>query len=76
MAILVKMEKVSDDGRSATYRFGTSDGPYRTLVFDRTDERIWPEDGARDAVFRAAAGKLSKVWTERGEAPDSIAYQA
>ena len=39
-------------------------GPRRTLVFDRVDERIWPADGKPDGLFRAAAGKLAKVWAE------------
>jgi hypothetical protein len=76
MAMLVEMRKLSDDGRSARYGFGTPDGADRVLVFDRTEERIWPEDDKRDAVFRAAAGKLAKIWSERGEVPDTVVYQA
>ncbi|HWC80385.1 MAG TPA: hypothetical protein VG756_10520 [Pseudonocardiaceae bacterium] len=35
-----------------------------------------PEDDKRGAIFRAAAGKLAKIWSEQGEIPDTAVYQA
>lgn len=76
MAIALRLTKLSDDGRAVTYSFGAPDGPQRTLVFDRVDERIWPEDDKRDGAFRAAAGKLVRALTENGDAPETLTYQA
>lgn len=76
MAILIRMRKLADDGRSMTYSFGPPDGPNRTLVFDRATDRVWPEDGSRDAVFRAAAGRLARAVRDEGTPPDSLVYQA
>lgn len=76
MAIALRLTKLSDDGRAVTYSFGAPDGPQRTLIFDRVDERIWPEDDRRDGAFRAAAGKLVRVWNQHGDAPETVTYQA
>jgi hypothetical protein len=76
VAIALRMTKLSDDGRAVTYSFGAPDGPQRTLVFDRVEERIWPEDNRRDGTFRAAAGKLARVLADNDDAPDTIAVQA
>jgi hypothetical protein len=75
-AMLVNLRKVADDGRVAQYWLRTVDGPRRLLNFDRVDERVWPEDGNRDAIFRAAATKISAAWLERGELPENLAHQA
>jgi hypothetical protein len=76
MAILVNLRKSSDDGRVTQYWFQTVDGPRRVLNFDRVEERVWPEDDNRDAIFRAAATKVSKVWLENGVLPETLVYQA
>lgn len=76
MAIYIELEKVADDGRTATYSFTVPDGPRRVLVFDRQEERIWPEDNTEDATFHAAARTVAKMWREHGELPETMAYQA
>ncbi|MFD9896541.1 hypothetical protein [Amycolatopsis sp. NPDC058986] len=76
MAILVNLRKVEDDDRVARYWFQSASGPRRVLVFDRTTEKVWPEDENRDAIFRAAAMKLSKVWLEKNELPELLVHQA
>lgn len=76
MAIALRMTKLSDDGRAVTYSFGAPDGPQRTLIFDRVEERIWPEDDRRDGAFRAAAGKLVRVLADNAEAPETIVLQS
>lgn len=46
-------------------------------MFDRAEERIWPEDGAEDATFHAAARTAAKAWRERGnELLDTLSCQA
>jgi hypothetical protein len=77
VAIYIGLKKLSDDGTRATYRFSAADTPVRTLVFDRAEERIWPEDGTEDAAFRAAARTVAKAWREHGDdLPGTMAYQA
>jgi hypothetical protein len=47
------------------------------LIFDRAEERIWPEDGAKDGMFRAAAQTVAKAWREHSsELPDTLFHQA
>jgi hypothetical protein len=76
MAMLVNLRRVRDDGAIATYWFQSASGQRRVLFFDRAEERVWPEDGNRDAIFRAAAMKLSKVWLQKNELPETAVYQA
>ena len=76
MAIYVRLDKLADDGRRATYSFTTLESPSRTLVFDREEDRIWPEDDNRDGIFRSAAQTVVKAWVERGELPTRLLHQA
>jgi hypothetical protein len=76
VAMLVNLRRVQDDGTVAKYWFQSASGPRRVLFFDRSAERVWPEDESRDAVFRAAAMKLSKVWLDKKELPETVVYQA
>ena len=76
MGIYIGLEKVADDRGTATYSFTPPDGPRRILFFDRQEERIWPEDNTADATFQAAARTVVKIWRERGELPETMAYQA
>lgn len=77
MAIYIGLKKLADDGTRATYGFSAAGSSQRTLIFDRAEERIWPEDGAEDATFHAAARTVAKAWRERGnELPDTLSYQA
>jgi len=54
MGLYVRARKVAGDDRVATYSFTTGDGLERTLVVDLDADRIWPEDGHEDGVFRGA----------------------
>ncbi|WP_019814144.1 hypothetical protein [Saccharomonospora saliphila] len=76
MAMLVNLRRVDDNGTVAKYWFQSASGPRRVLFFDRASERVWPEDENRDAVFRAAATKLSKIWLQRNELPETTVHQA
>jgi hypothetical protein len=76
MGIYVRLQKLADDGTRATYAFSPGEGADRTLIFDRAEGRIWPQDGARDGIFRAAAGTVAKAWAEHGELPDKLLHQA
>jgi hypothetical protein len=77
VAIYIGLKKLADDGAKATYGFSAAGSSQRTLVFDRDEERIWPEDGVEDATFHAAARTVAKAWRERGnELPDTLSYQA
>jgi len=77
MAIYLELKKLSDDETRTTYGFAGADGARRTLVFDRTEERIWPEDDVKDGIFRAAAQTVAKAWRKHGnELPDTIRHQS
>lgn len=76
MAIYVQLKKIADDSRIVKYSFGGKVGPQRTLIFDREEERIWPEDNNRNIMFRAAAAAVAKAWEERGELPDRLLRQS
>lgn len=76
VAIYIRLEKLADDGRLVRYSFATADGPRRTLVFDREEQRMWPEDGEWDGIFRGAAQAIGRAWRKSGELPDSTALQA
>jgi hypothetical protein len=76
MAIYIQLDKVTDDGRLVKYSFATMSGPRRTLVFDREEERMWPEDGNWDGIFRGAAQVVGRAWRNGGELPDSMELRA
>lgn len=78
MGMYLKLRKLTDDGTMATYSISSmpDEGGDRILAFDRAKDRIWPADGTRDAIFRAAAGTVAKAWAERGELPDKLLHQA
>jgi hypothetical protein len=75
MAMLVYLHKEQETATQARYRFHTGGGPDRYLVLDKQAETILPDDGNRDGVFQAAAGKLARSW-QSGETPDQLIYQA
>lgn len=77
MAIYLELKKLSNDEFTTTYGFAGADGSQRTLVFDRVEERIWPEDDVKDGIFRAAAQTVVKSWRKHGnELPDTLLHQA
>jgi hypothetical protein len=76
MGMYVRLDKLSDDGRLVKYAFAEADGRQRTLVFDRQEERVWPEDDNRDGIFRGAAQALAKAWYDRHELPEKLLHQA
>jgi hypothetical protein len=76
MAMLVYLTKESESGSQVRYRFHPQDGEARFLTLDKDAETIKPDDGNTDGVFRAAAGKLAKAWTETGEAPEKLTHQS
>lgn len=77
MAIYIELKKLAEDETKTTYGFSGADGSQRTLIFDRAEERIWPEDGAKDGMFRAAAQTVAKAWREHSsELPDTLFHQA
>lgn len=63
----VELTKLSEDATTTTYRFPGAGQPARTLVFDRVEEQIWPEDGRNDPVFQAAARTVVKAWRQHGD---------
>lgn len=76
MAMLVYLHKEEETAASVRYRFHTDGGVERFLVLDKRSETIQPDDGERDGVFRAAAGKLAKAWLSTGEAPERLVHQS
>jgi hypothetical protein len=76
MAMLVYLQKEDETPAAVRYRFHTDGGTVRYHVLDKQAETILPDDGNKDGVFRAVAGKLAKAWLGTGEAPDQLTYQA
>lgn len=77
MGMYVKLTKLADDQARATYSFPGGEEPPRTLVLDRAEERIWPEDGNSDPVFQAAARTLAKALREHdGQLPDTLYHRS
>jgi hypothetical protein len=76
VAIDVEIRKVADDGRLARYSFVSSDGSERTLVVDREEERLWPDDGVENIEYHGAARALVRAWRQQGELPDRARHQA
>lgn len=74
--MLVRLQKESETEAEVRYRFHTDGGVDRYLVLDKRSEVIAPDDGNRDGVFRAAAGKLAKAWLSTGAAPDRLIHQS
>jgi hypothetical protein len=76
VAIYVELKKIADDGRMAKYSSGDPVTPPRTLIIDRDEDRIWPEDGNEDGYFHAAASAVAVAWVRRGELPDRLLRQS
>lgn len=76
MAIDVEIRKVADDGRLVRYSFVSSDGSERTLVVDRDEERLWPDDGVENIEYNGAARALVRAWRQHGELPERARHQA
>lgn len=76
MAVLVNLRKMAEDDRSATYWFQSPDGPRRTLIFNKQEETITPEDGIRDGQFRASAGRLARAWARERALPANETCQS
>jgi len=70
------VQKIEGDERSAKYSFTTGDGPERTLFIDLDEDRIWPEDGDRDVVYRGAAQALARELRTQGRLPDRALLQS
>ena len=54
----------------------TGDVPERILLIDLDQDRIWPEDGDRDAIFRGAAQALARELEAQGRLPDLALLQS
>jgi hypothetical protein len=67
VAIDVEINKVADDDRLARYSFVSSDGSERSLMVDREDERLWPDDGVENIEYNGAARALVRAWRQQGE---------
>jgi hypothetical protein len=76
LAMLVYLHKEAETEAEARYRFHTDGGADRYLVLDKRSETITPDDGNRDGVFRAAAGKLARAWLDTKAAPDRLIHQS
>ena len=76
MAVYLRLDKMSDDGRSVTSSFTNGENTTRTLVFDREQERLWPEDGNEDAMFETAAITVVRAWRKGGDMPARLLFQA
>jgi hypothetical protein len=76
VAIDVEIRKVADDGRLVRYSFVSSDGSERTLVVDRDEERLWPDDGVENIEYNGAARALVRAWRQNGELPERARHQA
>ena len=76
MGLYVRVQKVAGDDRSARYSFTTGDVPERILLVDLDQDRIWPEDGDRDAIFRGAAQALARELEAQGRLPDLALLQS
>ena len=77
MAVYLELKKLSDDEVRTTYGFQGADGSQRRLIFDRGEERMWPEDDVRDGLFRAAAQTVAKAWRTHGNnLPTTLHHQA
>jgi hypothetical protein len=76
VAINIEIRKVADDGRLVRYSFVSSDGSERTLVVDRDEERLWPDDGVENIEYNGAARALVRAWRQHGELPDRARHQA
>jgi hypothetical protein len=76
VAIDVEIRKVADDGRLVRYSFVSSDGSERTLVVDRDEERLWPDDGVENIEYNGAARALVRAWRQHGELPERARHQA
>jgi hypothetical protein len=76
MGLYVRAQKIAGDDRSATYSFTTGDSPERTLVVDLDADRIWPEDGNQDGVFRGAVQAIVRERRRQGKLPDVALHQS
>jgi hypothetical protein len=76
LGLYVRVEKVDGDDRSARYSFTTGEGSARTLFIDLDEDRVWPEDGDRDVVFRGAAQALARELDAQGRLPDLALLQS
>jgi hypothetical protein len=76
MGLYVRVQKIAGDDRSATYSFTTGEAAERTLFIDLDEDRIWPEDGNRDGVFRGAAQALARELRNQGRLPELALLQS
>jgi len=76
MGLHVRARKVAGNDRSATYSFTTGDSPERMLVVDLDADRIWPEDGNEDGVFRGAVLAIVRERRRQGTLPDLALHQS
>jgi hypothetical protein len=59
MAVYARMKKIDKD--AATVRYLLDDGEHadRIVIFKKSSEEIYPEDGNKNAAFEGAARKLA-----------------
>jgi hypothetical protein len=72
MAIYAVVEKAEEDERRVRYKFSGVEEVERFLVFDKEEERSWPEDGVEDIQYRAVARKVAVAWAKEGVAADRL----
>lgn len=72
MAIAAAIRKVGESAQEARYSFSNGTDPERFLILDKANEKLRPEDGIEDVVYRAVARKIATAWSREGTAPDRL----
>ena len=76
MAIFARVEKTHEDENLIRYRYEDSAGSQRTLIFEKSTEKLSPEDGPEDTLYRAVAMKLAGILVRSGESPERFMVQS
>lgn len=74
MAVYAKMNKIHEDATTVRYLLDDGEHADRIVVFNKSSEEIYPEDGNRNGAFEGAARKFATAHLKTGQAPDAVYY--
>ncbi|MEV6550942.1 hypothetical protein AB0M57_19855 [Streptomyces sp. NPDC051597] len=72
MAIFSEVKKVDESEQEVRYSFSNGIDAERFLILDKINEKLHPEDGIENVVYRAVARKIATAWIREGKAPERL----
>ncbi|QSB16805.1 hypothetical protein JQS43_11265 [Natronosporangium hydrolyticum] len=77
MAILLKFEKIREDGQEVEYAFGhAGETMDRRIVVEKATQEAWPPDGKDDSILLRVYRKILQFYQSEGRWPSQGSYAA